>query len=255
MAPNARPREEIRVPLNEVAYGTRFVAPDFDVVHFGEYYQLVKDEFLKRQMVPAIARPSAISQGVPTIELSALPRVWFIQASRLIQLQTDRFIYNWRRLDDSEEKYPGFQDLSAEFRKRWSQFLEFSERSFAIPLMLEELSLTYVNQIHEDERTTSPMFAFRNEAFDMPHPELWISQLRFVEADGNMRITVGARPSIHVSTQARITQLDMTVESIAAPSNKVEDVYRWFDEAHALVHRAFKNLVAHEWRALWGFTE
>ena len=243
----------LAVPLNEIAFGVRFVAPDFDLVHFGQYFETVKEAFSERQMVPSIAIPQFPAFGAQTIQISTLPRLWLVRESRLIQLQTDRFIYNWRRVDDSPEKYPGFVKIFAEFRERWSAFIAFSRDAFKIPLKVAELSLTYVNQIHDDGSIAAPIFEFRNDNLDMPAPELWVSQLRFAYPEANMKITVGARPAIHLATQAPVEQLDMTVESISAPANDAAAIIDWYEQAHTLVHHTFKTLIHADWRKKWGF--
>lgn len=242
-------------PLNEVAFGVRFVAPDFDIVQFGQYFEVVKQHFSQRQMVAAIASSQYIGFGAPIIQVPSLPRLWLTRESRLLQLQVDRFVYNWRRVDDSSEKYPGFDTIFAEFRERWTEFLGFSDAAFSIPIKLAELSLTYVNQIHDDGAVAGrQMFAFRQSDFGMPEPELWVSQLRFAFPESNKKITVGARPAIHLATQSNVTQLDMTVESIVPP-NDLEDVLAWYSEAHDLVHRTFKTLIGPEWLTKWGFVQ
>jgi uncharacterized protein (TIGR04255 family) len=248
----------ISVPLTEVAYGVRFVAPQFDVVQFGEYYHLIKDTFPQHRMVVPIATQQATDQINQTIEVPTLPRVWFERGTRLIQLQSDRFIYNWRQVSSKPEEYPGFDVVFGEFRERWEQYLKFAGKAFALPLHIEELSLTYINQIRDVEHLDTPIFTFRAEpASDaLPAPELWVSQLRFALAKENAKLTVSARPAIHLATQERMTQLDVVVESIKAPA--AEDTpqsYAWFEAAHELVHRGFATLVRKEWRKQWGFVD
>lgn len=242
-------------PLIEVAYGTRFVAPDFGVVHFGQFYERVKAQFpTVRTLGPIIPQP------VPdqVIELPPLPRVWFERGTRLLQLQSDRFIFNWRHVAGIDELYPGYDKLSREFLDQLSTFVTFAKEALQLPMQLIELSLNYVNQLHDAPDAGSPMFVFRNSSFEttLPRPELWISQLRFGFEEQNARLTASARPAIHLQTQSRVTQFDMMVESRQAPT--IDDavaIGKWFDVAHDLVHRAFRSLVHEEWLAQWGFFE
>ncbi len=246
------------VPLVEVAFGVRFVAPEFDVVNFGEYYQLIRDDFATRKMVAPIATQESTDLVTQTVQVPTLPRVWFEQGTRLIQLQSDRFVYNWRKDATTEEPYPGFAELFAEFRERWAQFRDFAARTFQLPLHIEELSLTYVNQIRSADGMEPPIFNFRAEPLtdDLPKPEHWVSQLRFALVEENAQLTISARPAIYLVTQERMTQLDVVVGSRdAPPAEDTEQFYFWFDAAHSLVHRGFKGLVRKEWRAKWGFAE
>lgn len=248
----------IIVPLVEVAFGVRFVAPEFDVIQFGEYYQLIRERFPTRSMAVPIATRQVSDQINQTIEVPTLPRVWFEQGTRLIQLQSDRWVYNWRQTSRAPEKYPGFEVLFSEFSERWEQFLAFTGAAFQLPLHIEELSLTYVNQIRDVASLQTPIFSFRERppADDLPVPELWVTQLRFALAKENAKLNVSARPAIHIETQERMTQLDVSVESIKAPrAENLAQSYAWFESAHALVHRAFRGLVRKEWRSQWGFAD
>jgi uncharacterized protein (TIGR04255 family) len=246
-----------QVPLSEVAYGVRFVAPEFDVVHFGEYHELIKAAFPKHQMVPPVPT-QRVDQQIQTIQVPTLPRVWFESGTRLIQLQSDRFLYNWRRIDGASENYPGFEVVFGEFRERYDEFFGFAKRAFRLPLHIEELSLTYINQIQGATSSQVPTFSFRSEPVhsDLPAPDVWISQLRFTLTEENAKLTVSARPAINLQTQEQITQLDVTVESIKPPPfDDLTSLYAWYEAAHRLVHRGFRSLVSRERRTQWGFVD
>jgi uncharacterized protein (TIGR04255 family) len=248
----------VRVPLAEVAYGVRFVAPEFDVIRFGEYRQLIKDQFPKHSVVPPILAQRSTDPFNQTIEVPSLPRLWFESGNRLIQLQSDRFIYNWRRVGGLQEKYPGYPILFKEFRERWEQFVGYTRTAFQLPLHIEELSLTYINQIRDADSSQIATFSFRNEVpiGDLPSPDVWISQLRFSLAEENAKLTVSARPAIDLSTREQVTQLDVIVESMKAPSSdNSADFHAWFETAHDLVHRGFRALVRREQRSQWGFVD
>lgn len=244
------------VPLNEVAYSVRFVAPDFSVVHFGEYYDCIKERYASHQDVAPIAKPTPIPEQ---FELPVLPRVWFPNGSRLIQLQLDRFNYNWRHgVDTSEEKYPGFDVLFREFQAEWDVFHTFTKGAFKIPPALVELSLTYVNYIHAVDSLQSPIFIFRENEWrkELPEPEFWASQFRFVFSEENLKLVVSARPAIQLNTQQPATAFEITLQTLGCPNFDDQDgIFSWFVSAHDKVHFAFRKLVRDEWRAAWGFND
>jgi uncharacterized protein (TIGR04255 family) len=244
------------VPLNEVAYGARFVAPDFSVVHFGEYYDCIRDRYPEHQDVNPILKPTPVPEQ---FEVPGLPRVWFPRGSRLIQLQLDRFNYNWRHgVDPTEKAYPGFEWLFPEFKHEWQIFHAFSKDAFKIPPALVELSLTYVNYIHDIDELDSPIFIFRENEWrkQFPEPEFWSSQFRFVFAEENLRLAVSARPAIQLNTQQRATAFEVTLQSIAVPSfDDHASIFAWFEAAHNKVHFAFRTLVRKEWLTAWGFDD
>jgi len=248
--PNA---DIVSAPLNEVAYGVNFVAPEFNVVHFGEYYDQIRERYPKHKTVAPIARQT---QTPDQFELPSLPRVWFERGNRLIQLQMDRFVFNWRHQADSDERYPGFDGIFPEFQEAWDNFLSFSTRAFTMPLYLEELNLTYINHTEESGKGQSPIFIFRENEWrqDFPELEFWMSQFRFPFVEDNLKLSIAARPAIQLSTQKRVTSFELTVQSIKAPDvSDREGLDQWFTAAHARVHWAFKRLIRREWLMQWGF--
>lgn len=245
---------KIAIPLNEVAYGVHFIAPDFSAVHFGEYYECIKERFPKYQDQPPILRPTNVPNE---LEVPPLPRIWFIHGSRLVQLQMDRLVYNWRHGHD-ELDYPGFEVLFPEFREEWLRFREFSKSAFTIPLSLTELNLTYVNYIHEETGASAPMFTFQESDWlrDGPKLDAWSTQLRFSFPEQNLRLAVTAAPAIQVVTQKAANSLTLSVQSVRVPSiDNQSAIFDWFDLAHTKVHWAFRLLVRSEWRSKWGFHE
>lgn len=240
-----------RVPLNEVAYGINFVAPGFAVVHYGQFYARIKDRYPEHRDLFPIGKPTPFADQ---IQIPALPRVWFENGTRLIQLQMDRFVYNWRRL--GEEPYPGFSVLSLEFQHELEGFLAFAAEAFSEPLHFDELNLTYVNHIEDVDSLKSPIFVFRENDWrkEFPEPEHVLNQYRFEFKDENMRLTVSARPAIQLDTQKRVTQFDLTLQTLKCPDISIPAARSdWFESAHRKIHWSFQRLIREEWRAQWGF--
>jgi uncharacterized protein (TIGR04255 family) len=247
-------RGGVTIPLNEVAYGVHFVAPEFSVVHFGEYYDTIKDDYGQYQDVPPILK----STGVPNqLELPQLPRVWFIRGSRLLQLQVDRLVYNWRGgLPGHAEGYPGFDTLFPEFQHEWLRFMQFANTAFRIPITLQAMNLAYVNYIDKNENLTTPMFVFQDREWrrNLPELESWSTQYRFSFPAENLRLNVAARPVMRLPALEPSAGLEITLEALTVPNaNDADAIFRWFAAAHAKVHWSFRSLVRTEWLAQWGF--
>ena len=65
----------------------------------------------------------------PQLELTnivPLPRVWFISEdeTRIIQIQPDRFIHNWRKVS-VESEYPRYDNLISNFQAHLASFDDF----------------------------------------------------------------------------------------------------------------------------------
>jgi uncharacterized protein (TIGR04255 family) len=86
-----------------VAVGVQFPAV-LNPVHLGLYYQRVKARFPKLQVQPPVSSAFETFGASPIIAFSIQvqpmglkPRMWFVSEDEnsLIQLQTDRLIFNW----------------------------------------------------------------------------------------------------------------------------------------------------------------
>ena len=102
-------------PVIETIIGIEFARLEkFGVPHFGLYWEAIRADFpefeLKQQLDSQIERfePLQFQPTIPPLQFIEKPeiRCWFVSRERrLIQLQQDRFIYNWRK-EGQEKDYP-----------------------------------------------------------------------------------------------------------------------------------------------------
>jgi len=92
-------------PVVEVVIGLS-LAPisKLSTVHFGEFWNLVKDEYPHAEDNIPLVEEANLGQ-VEVMQMPPLRRVFMIHTDRtyLMQLQPDRFIHNWRKTIDSDE--------------------------------------------------------------------------------------------------------------------------------------------------------
>jgi uncharacterized protein (TIGR04255 family) len=76
------------------------------------------------------------------------PRCWFLnnERTRLIQVQSDRFIYNWRKIEGDEE-YPRYEDVRKCFETEFGIFSEFLSKETLGEIKPNQCDVTYVNTI------------------------------------------------------------------------------------------------------------
>jgi len=89
-------------------------------------------------------------EQVTISNIPELPRVWFINqdGTRIIQIQRDRFIYNWRKVDPDNE-YPRYNLLIQTFQDHLAEFNRFvKEAELGQIQPYQQYELTYINQIH-----------------------------------------------------------------------------------------------------------
>jgi uncharacterized protein (TIGR04255 family) len=80
-------------------------------------------------------------------------RLWLLssQGDRVIQIQRDRLIANWRAVPGSDQAYPRYEPLRDEFLRRWYEFEKFVlEQGIAQSLDPQYAEVTYVNLIKAD---------------------------------------------------------------------------------------------------------
>ena len=86
---------------------------------------------------------------VTTAEKPLLPRVCFLNQSEteLIQIQTDRFIHNWRKAGNVPAPYPRYEGVRAKFRDEVSRFQQFLSDEKLGQVVVNQCEGTYVNHI------------------------------------------------------------------------------------------------------------
>ena len=77
-----------------------------------------------------------------------VPRHWFVSrdGTRVVQVQSDRFILNWRRMQP-EEPYPRYEALRQEFQQHFRQYTEFLTERKLGTATVRHAEVNYVNQI------------------------------------------------------------------------------------------------------------
>ena len=213
---------------------------------------------------------------VPQIQLVSSPqtqrRYWLTEpesSSLLVQIQSNYFALNWRRLEGGEY-YPGFELLRERFGHYLSLFQNATISKGGKPLTVSQLELTYINLLRPDELwgATKDLptvinlnvpgmerFEQLNLAYSEPvwtDPGFFYGRLHAAVATGYVPKTEPAElrplrtpdliPVINLSITTRSAQLDLSIE----------DVGQRFDVAHEAVTEAFTSLTTEDARRNWG---
>lgn len=243
-------------PVVEVVCGVAFdPIPELASAHFGVLWGQFADEFPLTtdqhplRLVPDDAEPGVqvnLGVGQPT------PRVWFLSEDegRLIQVQRDRFHYNWRLRADGEA-YPRYPKVYEDFKKYLAVFRDFLEKGGVAPLKPLQYELSYVNRIAEDAVWSGPQQVGRvfpdlgwrdtDERF-LPGPDFVAAQLRFPMPEGAGRLYANIAPVRRKETGAREFALDLTARG-AAGTRPVDE---WFELAHEWITQGFADLTGEQ---------
>jgi len=144
-------------PVAEVVYGIQFQALEgWLTTNFGLYWNEIRNDFPRVEDHPPLGKVLAeISPPQDSIPMfSLLPpmrRVLFLNdpGNFLIQLQSDRFHFNWRKANEGEV-YPKFEVPFNRFCKEWDRFQLFAKSCSLPPAKPNVFELTYVNHLGID---------------------------------------------------------------------------------------------------------
>ncbi|MGH7067906.1 MAG: TIGR04255 family protein [Acetobacteraceae bacterium] len=250
-----------RPPVVEVACGVLFdTAPPLRSAYLGLYWKGIRKDFPKIEEALPLARtiePKGPSPtGMALVGIGPLPplrRTWFVSEDgcNLIQVQEDRFLFNWKRTGE-QDNYPSYEQVVGQFNRRLAGFLAFLDREgFGLPTY-RQFELTYVNQIPIGQtpeglavRETTVLVDHvpqaRPDRF-LPEPEAinWTSIYPLPNGEG--RLHAAARSGFS-EVGARVLHLEMTARGIPTEASEANR-QGWFDQAHCWITRGFADLTA-----------
>jgi uncharacterized protein (TIGR04255 family) len=254
-------------PLDEVAIGVQFeVLKGFHTAHLGRYWSRIRDRYPFTEDQPPIARqmelpePAPASRAQVEVTFPIIPRCWFLDATKnqLLQLQSDRFLRNWRQIEGNEP-YPRFAYLIQEFRREWDDFLSFLAEERIDPPVVNQCELTYINNLlpgvgWQDYSELGNVFTLlrppKAPAF-LPAPEMVAWDVRYKLPEGRGRLRVKLQPAFRSRDLKLISVLDLTARG--APASTASGcIFAWFDLAHEWIVRAFDELTQPEMHKTWG---
>lgn len=148
-----------RPPVTEVALSIQFEPLNkLSVPLLGLYWQTVRDRFpnVEQQppLIPTVERTGAVQEFTFPLQLqlgqtAQIPRLWFVSANQreMIQVQSDRFIRNWRKRA-SEDPYPRYRkNIFPAFQDELKEFRSFLSTEKLDHPRVNQCEINYVNQI------------------------------------------------------------------------------------------------------------
>lgn len=127
-------------------------------VHFALFWQRVRDRFPTTQDHPAL--PSVTEQATePSAQAVqirfeahstlSLQRLWLVNetATEIMQIQSDKFIKNWRKVG-SDAEYPRYErSIKPGFERDFGEFQKFLSDEQLGKAVVNQCEVTYVNHI------------------------------------------------------------------------------------------------------------
>ena len=249
-------------PINEVGLGCRFVPiAALTLPLVGAFWASIRKDFPHTEHAIPVGDATG---NVVLDEKTNLPwpRIWLLSENRdkLIQIQRDRFVLNWRRKVDGGE-YPRYPHLIQEFTSNLDRFVKFLEDDCEkSDIAVESCEATYVNHIVLDgpleDMGMLPAQIFNGNSWLLPS-DLgtptgfnWINVYQL--ADGLGQLTIRAAPARMVEDRKPVLVLELNVQG--NPSESGPDAMKqWFGRAHDVIVRGFSSITSPDiQRSLWG---
>ena len=252
-------------PVIEVVCGIRFKKIEkFKVPHLGLFWQQIREAFPVCQHAPPLGfSPEQIdlSNGFPF----PLPRIWFIneQKNGLIQLQNDRFHYNWRKIQQ-DESYPRYQTVINAFTNNLAIFQKYLQDENLGKFEPIECELTYLNHIFKGEGWESvtdlnqivPDYNwFSKEKEFLPEPINIGWRTTFVLPEDRGRLVVKFDQGNRKVDNYPVFILNFTAQGLGADKS-MDSIWSWFELAHEWIVRGFTDLTHPEiQKTIWDRTD
>jgi len=256
-------------PVSEVALAVEFSPlENWRSTHAGLYWSLISNTYPQSETQPP--PPSQIEKYgedfwvQPAVRVEFVnpdvSRFWFIAdpPTKLIQIQRDRFVINWRQVK-GDETYPRYsKEMRPRFEREWNEFKTFvSERKIGT-VAVQQCEVTYRNELlqgkgwnafSESLALFAPWWKDGTDGF-LPRPESLSVAGSFRMPGEHGRLHFSAQHVRRPADQREAVQFQLVARGKPA-SDSNADILNWLDMGHEWVVRGFADLTSEQAHQLW----
>lgn len=260
-----------RPPLAETVLSLQFEPiAGLTTVHLGLLWQrfrerlpLIEEQSPLPPVVEKFGPPAPAQVEVTVEEKPPVPRLWFLNQDKteLIQVQADRFIYNWRKMEGLE-LYPRFDPIRDKFRNEVDTLVQFLKDEGMDAPAVNQCEVTYVNHIEPSgvwqqhgqmERVLANWCASPDRRF-LPEAEDGVVRMRFVMRDESGkpvgRLHVLFQPAWKKTDNTPIMVLNLTARGEPLGEG-IEGAFRFFEVGRRWIVNGFAELTTTEMQRVW----
>lgn len=256
-------------PVIETMLGVEFRRLEkWSVPYFGVFWNQIKDRFPGFAVKPPLGSKVEVFDRPttpPETNVQFLPgppavRCWFIDSEdrSLIQIQNNRFTYNWRKAGESDA-YPHYdKSIRSSFERAWQEFAAFVADEALGEIQVVQCEVTYVNHIEcghgwdsaADFGRVFPCWTGKSLGEFLPAPEnvSFDVSYRFPEDRGRLRVSV--KPAIRHNDGAQVIQMNVTARGKPKGSDR-DSILEWMDLGRDWVVRGFTDFTSEGMHSLW----
>jgi uncharacterized protein (TIGR04255 family) len=260
----------VQPPVDETALSIQFAPiPGFSILHFGLYWSRVRNDYPRFEIHQPITNVTEklgskfVPGRQPGIEFLELPEVrcWFVDESgnRLVQVQHDRLVHNWRKVTGTET-YPRYPVVRSSLEREWHRFCDFLKDERLDQPKVNQCEVTYVNNIEyekgwhgygELDKVVAALATPKPTNRFLPDPERVSMQVTY-RLEGDLgRLYVSFVPVIRGRDGKEVLQMTLTARGAPA-SSSISDVFGWLDLGRKWIVRGFADFTTEEMHKVWG---
>jgi uncharacterized protein (TIGR04255 family) len=243
--------------------------PQIRAAHLGLLWQRYLKEFPLLQELPPIDTPEenfgpgqVRSITVQLMGPAPVPRHWFLSRdqTRVIQVQPDRFVLNWRQIHP-EEPYPRYETLRQEFERHYDTYRHFLAEQGIGTLTVRQAEVNYVNRVALDQtkppkslrdvlRTWSPSYGPEASFLATPGEVRLVEGHLIADDEGPYaRLYISAEPTLGSALLINVTMRGRPRGTGLSSS------LAFFDGARDRIVRAFTAVTTEQMHTLWRRTK
>ena len=244
-------------PVTEVVFSVSLaLSQPLHTAHVGAYWLRIRDRFPQVQELPPLD-PIAMAQAadgqlqlrlhMDMRDLPPLRRTWFVteDGRDLIQIQEDRFIFNWRR-NAIDSGYPGFSQVNERFEEHFAEFLAFLTEEGLSAVAYPLLELVYVSQITAENGLSDVGFtaALADHRRDESRSR-YLPKPLGINAQSLYPLPYGMG-HLQVQAQANQNVVRLDISARGVPGHGEKGRRTWFETAHEAIVQGFVDVTAGE---------
>lgn len=185
--------------------------------HFGRFWQLIDERYpntadhgrLETSVLPIGSEALGPSFHLEVLDSPPTHRSWYMSENdeRLVQLQDDRMVHNWRHQGGS---YPRFEPLLDEFWNIFDSFRSMLERSGLEQPRTKQVEVAYINWI-PDADPSEFLRSVRNTSLDVqgvdPRPDFehWTTRYPVQDDQGVIgHLTIESKPGTRTTGAGKV---------------------------------------------------
>jgi uncharacterized protein (TIGR04255 family) len=259
-----------RPPVVEVAASIEFEnIRELDAARLGLLWTRFRHDYPRTEQHPPLQTSSEAFElkrggrlGFSVETSFPAPRLWFLNTdgTRLIQVQSNRLVLNWRELDTGQEyvRFSALRELLSDTVKEFVAFLQDEKLGDLLP---DQVELTYVNHISArtisgHRRPLSDFVTCWNSAPSISllgNAEETSFRSQYVLAEDGLRsarVFVELDSAYTAKDREPIYVLNLVARG-APEAQSVKSAFDFLDRAHEWIVNGFTLLTTNEAHQIW----